>query len=278
MLNATVKTIIAAAAVALGLSACADKEAQGAAELYAQTEQALAERNFSGAITLLDTLNSRYPKQTEVRRNALQLRAKAIEGLTSDSIEAVSRRLAEATLAVQQLQPGFKYVKSTTGLDGYYIPSSASDKVMTGTMIQPRITEKGYFYIVANVQGRAIGLTSLDFIDGASSISSSAISPVRVVKVEGSESASFNQEDLVGGGQWILDHPQASKVIIRGTKGDATVKLDARLRTQLADCYRYASAIQAQRLETVKREKFERMLATARDQIANLPNPEAEQK
>ena len=131
MLNATVKTIIAAAAVALGLSACADKEAQGAAELYAQTEQALSERNFSGAITLLDTLNSRYPKQTEVRRNALQLRAKAIEGLTSDSIEAVSRRLAEATLAVQQLQPGFKYVKSTTGLDGYYIPSSASDKVMT---------------------------------------------------------------------------------------------------------------------------------------------------
>ena len=179
---------------------------------------------------------------------------------------------------MQQLQPGFKYVKSTTGLDGYYIPSSASDKVMTGTMIQPRITEKGYFYIVANVQGRAIGLTSLDFIDGASSISSSAISPVRVVKVEGSESASFNQEDLVGVGQWILDHPQASKVIIRGTKGDATVKLDARLRTQLADCHRYASALQAQRLETVKREKFERMLATARDQIANLPNPEAEQK
>ncbi|MDE6854453.1 MAG: hypothetical protein K2J38_05300 [Muribaculaceae bacterium] len=278
MLNATVKTIIAAAAAVLGVSACADKAAQGAAELYAQTEQALSERNYSGAITLLDTLNSRYPKQTEVRRNALQLRARAIEGLTTDSIEAVSRRLAEATLVVQQLQPGFKYIKSTTGLDGYYIPSSASGNVMTGTMIQPRITEKGYFYIVANVQGRAIGLTSLDFIDGASSISSSAISAVRVVKVEGSESASFNQEDLVGIGQWILDHPQASKVILRGTKGDVTVRLDAKLRSQLADCYRYASALQAQRLETVKREKFERMLATARDQIANLPNPDADRK
>ena len=164
------------------------------------------------------------------------------------------------------------------GLDGYFLPEGISDKVMTATGIQARVTDKGYFYIVANVQGRAIGLNSIELCQGGDCISSSQISPARIVKVEGSESASFNPEDLEGIGAWLESHPGADKVVLAGSKGKVPVKMNAKLRQELLDCYHFSEALQAQRSASIKREKYERMLATARDQLANMPSTEQEQQ
>lgn len=264
--------VLAIGLLTLAAAACGDKDRDGALELCTQAQQQLDARNYSGALVILDTLNSRYAEQVAVRRDALRLRAMAMEGLATDSISASSAALAQATLDVEALEPDFKHVTSSVGLDGYYIPKAAKTEVMTGNAIQPRVSEQGHFYLVANVD-RAIGLQSVEFVDGNESISSSAISPARVVKVEGSEGASFNPEDLEGVGQWIVDHPSASKYVLRGSKTSVTQRLDPTLRTQIAQCYRYAEALQARRLALLKREKYERMLATARDQIANLPLP-----
>lgn len=279
MFNATNKSLTKALALCLiagaSLTACGDKDRENASALCAEAQQAIEEGNPAGALVLLDTLNSRYPAQTEIRKEGLRLRAQAIEGIALDSISAGSEALAAATLEVEKLRPGFRHVTSSVGLDGYFIPKSAPEKVMTATGIQPRVSEKGFFYIVVNIQGRAIGFSSLEFTDGAESISSSAISAARVVSVEGSETASLNPEDLEGVGAWLEAHPSSSKVILHGTKGKIPVKIDSKLRSQLIECYRYAQALQAQRLASIKREKYERMLATARDQIANMPAPES---
>ncbi len=269
---------IAAAILMLGMCACGNSAREGAEELYKQSESAIEARNYSGAIVLLDTLNSRYPAETGIRREALRLRARAMEGIAQDSIQAGDKALAEATIRREELDAKFRHVDSSVGLEGYFIPKGAPEKVMTATGIQPRVTDKGYFYIVANVQGRAIGLRSISFVNGAETCSSSEISPSRVIKVEGSESCSFNPEDLEGVGQWLKDHPDASKVVLVGTKGNADVKLTKELKAQLVECYDYACALQAQRLASIHREKYERMLATARDQLANLPVPETKDK
>ena len=274
MFSAISKTTLAAVLLALSLASCGNKERESAAALYADSEQAIATGNYSGALVMLDTLNSRFPEQTQIRKDALRLRAMAMEGLATDSISAGSEALAVATLRVEELRPGFRHVDSSVGLEGYFIPKDAPEKVMTTTGLQPRVSDKGFFYIVANVQGKAIGFSSLEFVAGALAISSSEISPARVVKVEGSESVSFNPEDLEGVGAWLVDNPGVSKAVLHGTKGSVTVKIDDKLRKQLVDCYLYSEALQAQRLASLKREKYERMLATARDQLANLPQPE----
>ncbi len=260
------------------MASCGDGEREAAAELVAQSEAALENHNYAGAITLLDTLNSRYPAQTELRRSALRLRAQAIEGIAIDSIQVADANLARTTIDREAWNDRFRRVESSVGLESYFIPKNAPEKVMTATGIQPRVSEKGFFYIVANVQGKSIGLNSIEFVDGATSVSSSAISPSRLVKVEGSESASFNPEELEGVGEWLQQHPGTSKLILRGSKGNATVKIDDKLRSQLVDCYQYSEALQAQRLASLRREKYERMLATARDQLANLPQPSTESK
>ena len=277
MLNATIKSIAATVLAALALASCGDKDKAGATELFSQSEAAIASGDYAGAMTLLDTLNSRYAGQTEIRRQSLRLRAEAMQGIARDSIATVSRNLAEATLEVEKWSPEFTHVTSSVGLDGYFIPKGTAEKMMTATGIQARVSEKGLFYIVVNVQGKAIGLNSLEFVDGAEQVSSSDSSSSRVVSVEGSETASFNPEDLEGVGQWLMSHPGVSKVVIRGSKGNASVKVDAKLRAELTKCYEYSCALQAQRLASIRREKFERMLATARDQIANMQPDKTEE-
>ena len=269
-----INRLAAAALVAAALlpaMSCSDSARKGAEELMSRSAQEIEARNYSGAITLLDTLNSRYPDQVEVRRSALRLRAKAMEGMALDSIAAGDAALSAATLALDAARGDFRHVDSSVGLEGYYLPNGVSDKMMTSTGVQARVSDKGYFYIVANVQGRSIGLNAIDFCDGPASIRSSEISPARVIKVEGSESASFNPEDLQGVGQWLVEHPSASRIVLLGSKGKAEVKIDKKLYKELVDCYTFSSAVLAQHLASVKREKYERMLATARDQLANLP-------
>lgn len=277
MFNAINKSFIAIA-LATAVCSCGDKDKEGATQLYNESEQAIEARNYSQAMTLLDTLNARYPKQLDVRKQAMRLRARAMEGIATDSIEAGSLALAQATLNLETIRPQFRHVDSSVGLEGYFLPKGTDDKMMTQTGLQARVTDKGYFYIVANVQGRAIGLNHIEFFQGAETISSSSISPARVVKVEGSESASFNPEDLEGIGAWLEAHDRADKVLLCGSKGNASVKLTPKLRKEIVDCYQFAQALQAQRLASIHREKYERMLATARDQLANLPVNENENK
>lgn len=269
MFNAISKTIFATALCA-AVAACGNADREGASALLQESSQAVENHDYRTAIELLDTINSRYRAQTEIRREALVVRARAMEGIAIDSISAGDRALAEATLRVENLEGDFKHIAGTGGLDGYYIPKDASDKVMTVTGIQGRVSDDGHFYIVANVQGRAIGLSSVRFSDAGETAESASISPSRVLKVEGSEIASFTPEDLEGVGPWLESHGGAAKCVLVGTKGNAEVKMTAALRKELAACAAYSAALQAKRLALVHREKYERMLAAARDQLANL--------
>lgn len=276
MLNAINKLCIAGA-LTLMLGACGGGDRDEASKLLSQSEAAVASGNYSGALTLLDTLNSRYSEEIAVRRDGLRVRAMAMEGLARDSISAADTALAQATIDVEEYAPKFRHVDSSVGLEGYYLPTGVNEKVMTTSGIQARVSDKGFFYIVANVQGRSIGLNRIELIDGLNSVSSAELSPVRIIKVEGSESASFNPEELEAFSSWLISNPKPTKAILRGTKGSVDVKLSPSMAEELVLCVRYSEALQAHRIASIKREKYERMLATARDQIANLM-PAQEQK
>lgn len=256
------------------VASCGDGAKDEALKLYEQSAKEIENHNYAGALVLLDTLNSRYAVQTAVRRDGLRLRAMAMEGIAADSISSADRALAEATLRLEAIAPKFRHVDSSVGLEGYFLPVGVSEEMLNANAIQPRVTDKGYFYIVANVQGKVIGLRAISLVDGADDMTSAEISQGRVINVEGSEIASFSPEEVDGLAPWLERHPGASKVVLRGSKGDVSFKLTDKLRAQILECYEYSSALQADRLAKIRREKYERMLATARDQLANLPLPD----
>ena len=269
-----ISKIAALLAVALAAASCGDSDKAGAQELYNQAQTQIDNGNYKGALVLLDTLASRYPAQTEIRRGGLRLRAMAMEGSALDSIGPADAALADATIRVQEWGPKFEYIKSSVGLEGYFLPKGVDSKVMTATGIQARVSDKGLLYYVVNVQGRRIGLNSFAFVAGGDEISSQAISDVRIISVEGSESASFNPEETEDMAAWLEAHPGSVKVVFIGSKGRTDIKMSEKLRNEILDCYNYSKALQDQRRASLRREKLERMLQVARDQLANMPVPE----
>ena len=106
MLNAINKTLIASVvAAACSLAACSDKELDGAMALYQAAETGIGEARYSEALATLDTLNARYPEQTQVRRDALRLRALAIQGLALDSIWPEARLLLPQQSTARHVTP-----------------------------------------------------------------------------------------------------------------------------------------------------------------------------
>lgn len=284
MFNAANKTkkigaavmLLGAAAVTQFITSCGNAEKDAAAEMVGRSEAMIDLHDYSGAMALLDSVDSRYRSLTDIRRQAMRLRARAIEGMTIDSIATADARLAAARLAVDELAPGFRHIDSSAGLEGYYLPVKDSDKVLTSTCVQGRVSDDGHFYIIANLSGRRIGLNAVEFIDGSERASSPAVSPSRLIAVEGSETISLSPEEALEIGHWLVEHPSASAYELKGSKASVRNKLSADVRSRMIACVRYSDALKELRAASVRREMLERRLQIARDQLANMPLPDSQ--
>lgn len=251
------------------MAACdGGKQRREAAEaLLAEAEGRVEAKDFAHALELIDTLNTSYHDQTDVRRASNRVRALAIEGITVDSIGECELRLARLQVKADSLAAFFRDVEGTRGLAGYRVDKSVwSSAQLNATCVQPRVDVDGYFYLIANLQGRNIGLASVAFSDGASEVVSE---PRQCVSVEGSELLSLNQEVMTPLVEWLLTHQSAGTLSFRGSKGESKVKLTPQAVTAILRSYDYALTLQEHRQALIRREKLERALATARNQLAN---------
>ena len=267
-------------AFSLLASSCGpDEEQRRATSLYDEAEQAIAGGNYADANALLDTLDTACRAQTEIRRQALRLRLMAKEGMVIDSIGVLDEALCRARIANDSLAPLFRHVDNNVGLDGYYLPKSAKGNAMNATSIQPRVTDDGLFYIVANVEGRAIGLRQIEFRDLTSgeSVASQASGDSRSVEVEGSEIASFSPEEVLPLAEWLESHPLAAVCVLSGSRGKKELKLTGPQKSDINLCLNYSRALQTLRNTSIAREKCERMLQIVRNQLANQPAPDKEE-
>ncbi len=260
-----------------GIVSCSDGGQGAARQLLAQADSALTAENYHQTLELLDTLNVRHRDQTAIRREGLLLRARAIEGLARDSISIASEELVAASENLEALRPRFTHIPGPEGVTGFFVPNGTDTHIMGSTSLQARVDEDGLFYVVVNISGRCPGIQCITMSDGSDSYSSSAVTEARIIDVAGSQSASFSPEDVAGMGEWLSNHPSTSRIKITVRRGaDAVINLTPALRNEIVECYRFSEALQAQRRASIHREKYERMLSTARDQIANL-TPLAEQ-
>lgn len=263
-------TFIAAAALTLA-TACGDKNRDAANELLNRSETAIEAGDYTAAIQWLDTLNARHADQIEIRRLGLALRARAMEGIALDSIQVVDRQLAESTLAVDNLAPQFRHIPApAAGMDGYWLPKDTPANMMTATGLRARVNEDGYLQLDVNLQNKRIGLNGIRLSSGGSTWESGTVSEAGLVSVGGNESITLRQELLPGFGDWLKAHAGTVKVTYCGPRGTASSTLTAAQRASLIKAVDYAWALQGKRSAQIRREKFERMLVTARDQIANL--------
>lgn len=274
-------TLAAAGLLTLGaaVSSCGGGERSAAEELCQKAESEVSSGDFTSAVATLDTLDARYPSQVEVRRSAMKFRAMAVEGLTLKRIQVVDDSLALLKSELDGYQNSFAYVENPgKNLGGNYIAKDLKQSKTTGaTSVTPRINDDGYMTVSVRVDGRKTGIRSIAFGGKSERAESQSIGADRSVTVEGSEMAVMQQEEVAALFDALASMTDADRFYIVGASKTVDGRLSAKEREAMVMTWDYARTMQAYRQALIEREKLERRLKVARDQIANLAAVPAEE-
>lgn len=263
-----VNKLFVALIISAMFASCGNAARDAATQLCQEAENQVKVGNYESAIMVLDTLDTHYASEVEVRRSAMKYRAMAVEGLTLRRISAVDDTLAFLKAKTDEFETEFEYVTNPgKGLGGNFI---AKTIVKVKSDILPRINDDGYFTLSVKIPGRSIGFEYITFYDPSGSASTGIIKPDRLVKVENSEMTVLQQEDVAKAMEWLCDHGNVSSYDLVGAKSTLKQKLTSAMKKALIDTWQYAQAKQSYRLALIEREKLERKLQLCRDQLANV--------
>jgi len=265
----TLILVVAAAACAAGCSADHSR-ADAADRLLTDARAKAAAKDYTAAITLLDTLDKSYRDCLEQRRAGTRLRTEALRDLTIDSIAANDARRQSLQLRIAELEPRFEHV-DIGGTGGFSVDKSIyTGDEMSHTVVQPRLDEDGLFYLAVGVAGRTIGITGLRYGDVATR-PVSWDGPV----IEGSEIMNLSSEYIGDFADAVAaTGEQSATVTITGKRGNVPVRLDRKQLDAFRATLDYSRALTAHRNALIARERLERQLHNLRDALANLPEPQ----
>jgi len=272
MSNAVNKTVLALLAAA-SIASCSTENPQKkeAEQLLAQINNEYAAGNYTQALALMDTLDTRYHDQLEARREVTAIRPKAIEKATIERIAEADNLIAAATAEIDSLSPMMRHI-SGDDLDGYYVVAEAYDPTFINRNgIEPRVNDADFrYYVVAQSKSKKIGLNQVALNSTSEQVQTPVIPETseRVISLEGSEMASFLPEESDTLGRWAAGHI-VSGATLMGSKSHVAVKLSQKQAGAFATAWRFANAKQRLRSALILREKLDRQLQTARDHIAN---------
>ncbi len=257
--------ILASAAVATAAVSCDNtkkERAEAAQDLLTKAEALVGAHKYDSAMVLLDTLDRSYRDCLEQRKAGTTVRLRALADLSRDSLASAELQLRELKARLDELNPKFKKIEMT-GTDGFFVYApSYTGSEMNRTCIQPRVDDGGYFFIVANVAGKKIGLNSLEYNGVATARGESVV-------IEGSEIMSLSQESTRDFVDALCKASAPANVTLQGTHGKTAVKIDAKGLEAIRATREYADALQKNRSLNITAEKLERQLAKLNDNIAN---------
>lgn len=127
MLNAATKfrslltVVIAGSACMTILSACNDPQKKEAEQMLVSAQEAYDSGFYQQAIDLLDSIDTNFPRQIDVRRSGMSLRPKAIEKMTLEMLEETDSLLAYAEVNAEAMKNVLTFVEHP--IEGYYVSS-----------------------------------------------------------------------------------------------------------------------------------------------------------
>lgn len=273
MCNVVNKLLLSSITLIGILSSCntSSLEQEQAKALLENADSAYIAKNFALSQQLLDSLQSNFPKQIDVQRDALHLRPKVIEGITINEIENCDSLIAQLQQEKFRLEEYFTYINSPELVDGYYVAKSISNvNLFSKTGIQARISPEGEFYIISSLTTKPIKHTSISLISNNERVKTTDIKydgdrnyrsgSTEMITFVGEECdtlgyfASHNRDKFI-----TLEFNGQQKYKTQLTKSDIEA---------LANTYDMAKIISQLRSTLLRKEMLEHKLMIARDQIA----------
>lgn len=251
------------------LTSCGNSEAEKAHALLGEAQATYDLKDYSKTLMLVDSIKKAYPREFDVRREAMHLSALATEGVMLRQLEIADSTTAVLGAKGDSLQAYVKYV--TNPIEGYYVAKSVNPTSFIGsTGIQARMTPDGDFYIMSSLNGRSIGSTSITVsANGLEAISASVpFDGERNDRSMGTERITFMGVECDTIGKFISENRKSPITLTFNGKGSYSRLLTPNEINETATLYEYASTIRKFKLSSLEKERLTRAIDLARSQAA----------
>lgn len=275
---------IAAAAYAVAIASVAMTSCKGGADnkgaeakiAFDKAQSALNSGDARECISLLDSLDSRFADDTDIMKQSMQLRPKALMQITVEDIAAADSTVTANKLLLDSLKPLMTHV-NVPGTEGYMLKSSMVDPAfMNKTGLSPRVSENGEFYLVSSVNP-AGGLKHWS----VSAVVGDMIATTDTVPYDGTLNFRTNNSEVItftpagsrGIGELVAAHEGFPvKILFNGQSGrTSSISLNAAQVDGIATAYRYAHAVNEMRDATINRDRLNARADKLREQIDATP-------
>lgn len=262
--------ILTATAISFVLFASCSQSDTGEAEarkLLTEAQTALENGDAKLSLSLLDSLDSRFAKYVSVRRDGINLRARAQERYFQRELEIADSIAAVLAVRVDSIKnTRLRWVNEP--MEGYYI---AEGSELPPTGVEGRLTPEGEFFMVSSLQGHSISHTAVSLSDGTGK---SARSADVAYDGEANRRSGANERIYFAGegidtvGHFAFENRRGPLTLSFEGNTVYSRPLTAGELENLATVYEYAWSLRQMKVAALRHESFERKLDIARQQVA----------
>lgn len=262
--------ILTATAISFVLFASCGQSDTGEVEarkLLTEAQTALENGDAKLSLSLLDSLDSRFAKYVSVRRDGINLRARAQERYFQRELEMADSLAAVLAVRVDSIKnTRLRWVNEP--MEGYYI---AEGSELPPTGVEGRLTPEGEFFMVSSLQGHPISHTAVSLSDGTGK---SARSADVAYDGEANRRSGANERIYFAGegidtvGHFAFENRRGPLTLSFEGNTVYSRPLTAGELENLATVYEYAWSLRQMKVAALRHESLERKLDIARQQVA----------
>lgn len=268
MLNAFCKSLLAGSLSIMVLSGCSD-DSKAARELISQAETMSETGDYAGALAMLDSVDSRYAAEVEVRRDAMSLRPRIMEQLTLKELSTADSIIAELTIEADAVKDVMAFVEDS--FEGYYTTTALKGKIPAEkTGLYARMSPDGLYTVVSSCP-KGTGSTAVGLKSGDDEVMSARVMPdgERNDRSRGVEIINFMPSECDTLGTFAESHAGAEiKATFFGDKKNHTITLPKDQAEALGSVHKASVIVGRLHRAQLKKTRLERQLDVARSQIA----------
>lgn len=267
--------IFALMATSLTLTSCSGGADNKGADARIALEKAQSAYNRGDAqecIALLDSIDSTFASESDVMKQSIKLRPKALMAITLKDIAIADSTVNTNRALLDSLKPLMIHI-DVPGTEGYLMKRTVVDPdFMNKTGVSPRVSEIGEFYLVSSVNP-AGGLQhwSLSAIAGNKMATTDTVPYDGTLnfRTNNSEVITFTPAGSEAIGALIAENPGAPVNILFNSQngGSRNIALNAWQADGIATAYIYAKAVNDMRNAAINLERLNARKLTLQQQI-----------
>lgn len=243
-----------------------------ALELSSRIDRALEDNDPSRAMELIDSLNTTFPDELELRQKTINQKTRAIVLQVELDIPGADAGLEAVSNRLDSLEALFVNVAGDRIFDAYSVPRAMQGTGQAGTWVQPRLGDESRpWSLVATVKGKILGLDHISLMVGDEILAQARATDAsqRVLVADGCEVLNFSPEESDPLGQWMNINPyrDGMKLRLGGRGGTTDIKLSPGTYRAIADTWLAADLRMQKREMAKKREILERKRVLAQSKL-----------